>query len=55
MTDASEAKGNTCHREERRDMAISWRTLPFATGLLRHIISRNDKKNAVTSPGFDDE
>jgi hypothetical protein len=55
MTDASEAKGNTCHREERRDMAISWRTLPFATGLLRHTISRNDKKNAVTSLGFNDE
>jgi hypothetical protein len=33
MAGASEAKENTCHREERRDVAISWRKLPFATGL----------------------
>jgi hypothetical protein len=33
------------HREEHSDVAISWRTL--ATGLLRHVVPRNDNLAAA--------
>jgi hypothetical protein len=44
---------NSCHREQRSDVATLWRTLfSFATVLLRHSVPRSDIQSIFAPEAF---